>query len=305
VGLDLFSPHILDSLFSYRKGWLLYTPLMIMSMVGFVFLYRKNKKMFFVSFTTFIVCFYIVVSWSEWWYGAGFSNRPLITYYPILLIPMGYFLETISMKGKVVSFSFSILVVLFIGLNQFQWWQLRNYILDPYLTTKEYYWATFLKTDVSEKDREYLLVQRSFTGVDVFGNQDQYSSRVYSRYAFKEKDSAFLYSGGVDEFPYSGKIRYSDLTENDHIWIGLQFKYKNLGQEAVLLGTMMNRKEGAYGYRDFQLENSNEWKDTVIYVLSPAIRDPKDEFKFDFWKRSSDDFYLDDLEVIVFEKKKI
>lgn len=39
-------PHIIEGLFSYRKGWLLYTPLMTLAIVGFLFL----KKRLLISF---------------------------------------------------------------------------------------------------------------------------------------------------------------------------------------------------------------------------------------------------------------
>ena len=34
VGLDVFSPYLIQSLFSYKKGWLIYTPVMILAVVG-------------------------------------------------------------------------------------------------------------------------------------------------------------------------------------------------------------------------------------------------------------------------------
>lgn len=46
VGLDYLSPHIINVLFSYRKGWLLYTPVMIFSLIGFYFLYKKIGRFF-------------------------------------------------------------------------------------------------------------------------------------------------------------------------------------------------------------------------------------------------------------------
>ena len=34
-GFDFFRPHILNFLFSFRKGWLVYTPVMALSLLGF------------------------------------------------------------------------------------------------------------------------------------------------------------------------------------------------------------------------------------------------------------------------------
>ena len=40
------NPHILDLLFSYRKGWFVYTPLMLFAVIGFIPLYRMKKGLF-------------------------------------------------------------------------------------------------------------------------------------------------------------------------------------------------------------------------------------------------------------------
>ena len=96
VGLDLTSPHILNILFSYRKGWLIYTPIMLFSLIGFYHLFQNSKDIFYACFIYFISSFYIISSWSEWWYGAAFSVRPLITLYPILAISLGYFFNNLN-----------------------------------------------------------------------------------------------------------------------------------------------------------------------------------------------------------------
>lgn len=148
VGLDLFSPHILEILFSYRKGWLLYTPVMIFALVGWYFLFKSNRKIFLATAFYFLISFYIISSWSEWWYGAAFSGRPMITLYPVLAISLGYLLMYIKEKKSFLKITTGTLILFFIFLNQFQWWQVRHGIIDLYRTTKEYYWAVFLKTSV-------------------------------------------------------------------------------------------------------------------------------------------------------------
>jgi len=129
VGLDIYSPHILDTLFSYRKGWLLYTPVMVFYLLGFPLLLKNNKHIFFAISIYFLSSFYIISSWSEWWYGAGFSNRPLIVVYPILAISFGCLLTFLQKKRILVKTSFAIIILMLTFLNQFQWWQIKNYIL--------------------------------------------------------------------------------------------------------------------------------------------------------------------------------
>lgn len=63
---------------------------------------------------------------------------------------------------------------IFIFLNQFQWWQLRNYILDPYRTTKAYYWSIFLKTKPDASTAKLKRVERDFSGGFEFKNREEY-----------------------------------------------------------------------------------------------------------------------------------
>ena len=67
-GFEFLSPYTLKVLFSFRKGWLIYTPIMIFAILGFINLYKNNKGVFTPLFLFFITNIYIVSSWSCWWY---------------------------------------------------------------------------------------------------------------------------------------------------------------------------------------------------------------------------------------------
>jgi hypothetical protein len=66
----------------------------------------------------------------------------------------------------------------------------------------------------------------------------------------------------------------------------------------------MERKEGAYGYRKFELEkNGSTWKSMTIYFLTPEIRNARDCLKIEFWKRTPSKLILDNVKLTIFEKK--
>jgi hypothetical protein len=305
VGLDVFAPHIFETLFSYRKGWLVYTPIMIFSLIGFFFLWKRNSKLFPAILITVLISFYIVSSWSEWWYGAGFSILPMITYYILLSIPLGYFLTQVLNWKKFWSTSIFSAIIILIFLNQFQWWQLRNYILEPYRTTRNYYWATFLKTSVTKKDQELLLVNRNFSGETKFDDKKMYESKILFTDRFNSERKGILFSPATDEFGLSKHFTYRNLTSKDHVWVKISFDYKNNNSgEPILVAVMMNRHEGAYGYKTYELENNNSvFKHYELYYLTPEIRNSKDELKVDFWKRTSCELEIDNYQITIFEKK--
>ncbi len=318
VGLDYLSPHIIDVLFSYRKGWFLYTPIMIFSIIGFYFLYKKNKQIFYASILYFLVSFYIIASWTEWWYGAAFSTRPLITTYPILSICLGYFLLYIKEKSLFIKIAFSGIAVFFIFLNQFQWWQYKNYILDPYRTTKEYYWATFLKTKATDSNRELLMVDRDFTGKMEFKDEYKYQKTILLTDNFEEKNEKeiqsednnkfFRFREDQEYFPIL-ETSYNELTQKDHIWIkasmDIRFPNDYKGQMPCIVMSM-ERKTWSYGYYLSEIKQdsaSNHWKKVEMMYISPEIRSGKDRVKCYIWKRGKEAFDIDNVKLEIYKRK--
>lgn len=317
VGLDIFSPHIKNALFSYRKGWLLYTPVMILSLLGFITLFKSNRKAFWSIAVYFVLSFYIIASWSEWWYGAGFSNRPVIAAYPLLAVTMGYFLDYIRKKHLIVKVLLGLVVACFIFLNQFQWWQLKNYILDPYRTTKEYYWATFLKTKVSDTDRELLMVYRDFSGDQKFTNHDKYSHKVLNMWTFDELEGDNILRDSTgnpyyrmkddQEFSITFDYKYNQLSNRDHVWLkaSLDVRYPE-GFEGPMpcLVMTMDYKGGCYGYLAPEIKSDirGTWIHYELEYLTPEIRDVNNSFKCYVWKRGGQGFDIDNFKMELFQE---
>lgn len=86
-------PHIFDVLFSYRKGWLLYTPFALLFLIGFPFLFKKSPKLFYCISIFFLLNFYIVSAWDIWWYGGSLGQRALVQSYALLLFPLSALLQ--------------------------------------------------------------------------------------------------------------------------------------------------------------------------------------------------------------------
>jgi hypothetical protein len=304
VGLDFTNPHIIESLFSYRKGWLLYTPVMIFALAGFFLLHRQNRNLFRALFWPFVIAFYVLASWTEWWYGAGFSNRPVITSYPLLAVPLGFFLNWLMSRSWKLQAPIWLAIAFFIFLNQFQWWQLRNYILDPYRTTKDYYWRVFLKTLHTEEDTELLLVDRSFDGQQQFRQSHLYESRVLFDEPFGDTGHAIV-PGEAFNLTYG--YRFRELTKMDHAWLKFTFNfvYPDTGaMEPVIFVANMSRKGGSYGYSPADIIPSEGYGGTqTVWYLTPEIRSKKDKLVFYFWNRNSSKMRVNHLKVEVFERR--
>lgn len=324
VGLDLLSPHLYDALFSFRKGWLLYTPIMIFALIGFYFMFKSNKKLFYVSLIYFLASLYIITSWTEWWYGGGYSNRPLIITYVILALPLGYSLQKILQMKWVYKIPLFLVIGFFVFLNLFQIWQLYTYILDPVRTTKAYYLAIFLKTSADADDRKLLMIDRHDMITKGFNNVEEYESRNIGLNTYDDPDidhneqliqdttgNVYYQLDSLVRFSPDFSYPYKELTDKDHAWIKGQidiFIPEGYAGELPCLVMTMDRKGGSYGYQATCIDGNNvtynTW--TTIYsdYLTPPIRSKKDRLKSYIWHRGNMPVYIDNFKVDLFAPKK-
>lgn len=304
VGLDIFSPHILDVLFSYRKGWLVYTPVMILGLIGLFWHLRSNKTIGWSFPVYFLISFYILASWTEWWYGAAFSCRPVITAYPILAVGIGALLtrlNTTMLRASVAGF-----VVLAAGLNLFQWWQLQEGIYDPYRTTKEYYWAIFLKTKGPSNAEELKLVERSFVAEQTWNDRERY--RMVKNMQLVKGKAEWT----TEEFTQPQiRIPYNQITKKDHAWVELEVTYETTDSvftNGPFLAVMAIYKEKAYAYKAPAL---NTITDTIngklvakFLYMTPEMRREDDPINTYIWNPGKNKLKINSYRIRCYDRIK-
>ena len=152
-------PRIIEFLFSYRKGWLIYTPIFILSFLGLYKMYKRKNPWFASALIILPFIIYLFSSWWCWWFGGGFGMRPMIDYYPLLIIPIG---EILSNKVPYKRFSLNFIIGSFVLLNLFQTLQKRNGVIHWDSMSKESYWAFFTKIkmeNAKDWDRQKVLLK--------------------------------------------------------------------------------------------------------------------------------------------------
>ena len=162
---EFLNPHFYEGFFSYRKGWLLYTPLMILAFLGLPRMLKIWKE-FRVSILLFLgLNFWIVLSWPIWWYASSFGMRALIQSYAVLIFPVAFLIDW-ALQKKYWKFILPGIICLGIFLNQFQDWQYRNKILLQDEMTETFYWKSFLKTDWNKELRKFVDIDEDYPFVD-------------------------------------------------------------------------------------------------------------------------------------------
>ena len=108
--------HILEGLFSVRKGWLFYTPIMFFPIIGMPLVWKYMRSFFIPIIITFAFCIYIFFSWWCWWYGGSFGMRPMVDISGLLAVPFALVISH-SLKCKrfwknsIVGFSIFLIVL--------------------------------------------------------------------------------------------------------------------------------------------------------------------------------------------------
>ncbi|MBC7554161.1 MAG: hypothetical protein H7257_09285 [Taibaiella sp.] len=131
------SPNLWNYNFSYRSGWLLYSPMLLFAFAGIItFIKKGQNKVAILSF--FLLNFYIVCAWNIWWYG----GRAMVQSYPLLLFPLAS-LVRFALQRKALLYALMPVAGLFVYLNIWYTHQCHNGgLYDTETMTGAYYWRT-------------------------------------------------------------------------------------------------------------------------------------------------------------------
>jgi len=144
IMFNFTNPQIVNTLFSYRKGWLVYTPVMSFALLGFIFLKKYYKESFLVLMIYFSVCLYVLTSWWLWWYGGGYGSRAFVDLYGVLAFPLASMVAYLYEKrNRIVKGAVVFVFVVFIAHNLFQVRQVFFGAIHYMNMTKEAYWESF------------------------------------------------------------------------------------------------------------------------------------------------------------------
>lgn len=320
-GFDFLSPHTANFLWSYRKGWLIYSPIVLMVIPGFVYLWQKHRGWFWPLLVFFALNLYVVSSWSNWWYAQCFSQRAMVHTLPITLLLVGFGIKW-SLEHTLRTQILIPFATLACVAGIFFSWQYEHYILDQWRMTGNYFWSVFLQTEVvTDEQKDLLLVPREFSGEMVMQHPELYTPTQEVRYSTlqseKLRDTLGIATDtlyGIErlskehEFSAAIKKHYRDWTKKDHIWVkGKAIVFIPEGNSAgdVLLVATADHK-GPYGYKTYQVADSaftpNAWNTIDMLYLSPEVRTGKDDLSFYVWYRGKSSVALKEIELTVLER---
>lgn len=247
-------PEIFNVLFSYRKGWLVYTPFFILLPVSLFYMIVNGQVLRMLKTTLlWTILVYVIASWWCWYYGGSFGQRAFIEFYPIALVSM------IPLLNSELAVSRTKIIALFTGccifLNLVQSYQYRNNILHYDSMNKSKYWQVFLKTG---GEYEWL----------VFKNQHSEPPEDIRNLVIKTSFCDFEDFTKTDWLPVKSKYSNSALSGNYVVTLDIADPYSPVYKYAAD-SLLSNKKVLVRGYVNSQ-EKLNLEKCEVIVVLDDS-----------------------------------
>lgn len=325
-GFYFTNPAFLDFLFSYRKGFFIYTPLMLLLFPALLVLWKSSKYQFFSFSVFFLFIVYVLSSWWNWFYGDSFGMRPMVDYFALFAIVLAFLLQKIE-KQKMIASVIGLFAVATIGLNLLQTYQYQVRILHPDAMTKDKFWYVFLKTSASYKDVLGGFPEAYFGSLDTHERQNYFLN-------MEERAVPWSFSGiAVALDAFSGKqlaqlnnqLQYSPtlilegnnlrITEQP-IYTKVQVSFRefepNNALGALLVYAATNKNNELLFYKSFKLKDMPDfkigmWRTAEFGFSAPAWTSDLHQVKVYIWNKELKEFQIDDFDVCFYfppENKK-
>jgi len=298
---DLTKPHLLSFLFSFEKGWMLYTPVAVFAASGILFLFRKSKWQFFSlsAFLLFVV--YFLSSWWVWTYTSYISQRVMIDYYVFIAILLIFIFSRFPKKGS--NLFIPLIISGFIALNVMQHFQQLNWVYPAGPVTAKSYFSNFFSFS---KGTTFMIPDNEISGKQLYINdfETNISLFINSGYHFSSNchagksslvldslsDGKPLFMRGMTDYraisPVILKISGWYLTETVDSVLTVEVEVGNLRKKYSTMhhDLMPGLKPGKWTYAEM-----------AVYL--PYLRSASDSLFISLQNFSKSKVLLDDLHV--------
>jgi hypothetical protein len=318
-GFDFLHPHFFSFLFGFKKGFFVYTPVMLAIVPALIMFYRKSRFSFYAVFLFLGFSVFILSSWWNWFYGDSFGMRAMIDLYPLLAILIAFTVDRF-LKWKPGFLLFIITSLAFISFNLFQTYQYNKGILHRDSMNLAKYSYVFLKSsasyeDVLGSDIEPLFVKPvHMDGFTFFCDMENpmpdftENGIIESNNAYSGKKAALL----NEKFEFSptlvlGSDRLIETLSPVYVRVKLHYNLQEpiTDNRALLVYAATNKKNNVCFYKAFRLldiptNTTNSWFESDFGFKVSAWDNDLSQVKVYVWNPSKNKFLLDDIKVEFF-----
>jgi len=317
-------PKIIESLFSYRAGLFIYSPILLFSLLGFKYIKKNLTNWFLPILITLIIFTYISSSWWCWWY-VGFGNRSYIDIFPLFAILIAILFEQILSLKKIYKISAFLLMMIFVLLSVFQTLQAGKGIIHYCGMNKDAYWSSFLKTrvdrsyynkitmpdfDLAKKGyRETIAIKQgisdSISYTNTFDYYGGFSPNAPYFFGFAKNGYFSQKLDEQNEFSttFTDSIYKISPTLPDSIRVNTWVFTTNDTISASLVFHILENNETIF-YSNYPLKKhitkTNKWQKFSITIPWRSDFRPHHILKIYFWNKNHEIFYIDDFNIKVY-----
>ena len=306
-GFDFTNPYFFQILFSFDKGWFIYTPIAFLAMGGFIWLFKKNKFQFWWALIFIVLFIYVQSSWFCWTFTSNFGNRTFIDIYPLVAILLGFFLVLLN-KQKILKNIFVTIFLLLLVLNNLQFYQHYKYIYPPGTIDFTIYKDSFTRLIPTAHVR---VPEENVLSKETFENdfEDDYGwlnyGSVTDTLAFAGKYSS--QPGLVNDYSIGLLVDAKPLIKSEYVWVKVSAEaFTDQSKTKGQLVVQLENKNQFYFYKPFYLKEyivQNKWTHMEFRCTLPKLQAEDDQLRVFFFNTTKNDLLLIDnlkVEVISF-----
>ena len=314
-------PQWLNGWFNYQNGWLIYTPVMALSLLGILWLRRSARAAFWPVVVLLPLHAYVAYAWWCWQYINGFGSRPMVETYSLLAFPLAALLTSAWQRGW-SRWLIGCLLALSGVLNLFQTWQISASILWSERANAAYFKevfgathrtkAAYLAFESGEQQPDTTQISKFKT---LFFHEIKDSTE--EAHTKQQRHSEPLGFRCTGEFCMTGVVLTDTLGLRPGDWLRVSIhalmrpdeRERRVDHLARLAVEVNGKNDQRYQYRSITVTSKignpehilwhggqvGQWGEAAFFVRLPADYTPGGNIKAYVWNGSGQKLYLDDL----------
>jgi hypothetical protein len=285
-GFNFLHPELYENLVGFRVGLLVQTPLLILSIIGAIILFKSDKFRAFTWWIYFSINAWVISSWWCWDYESTFGNRPFTEHLFFLVIPAFILLKRFP---KIVISSF----VLFALLGVVRYGEYISGYLPDHRFTKQNYFESMLFWKSENHDR-----WRYTQSTPPFG------PRVEEFVLLDDHKTTHVTSNDEYCLSVQSPLNKPRTTERYYYSVELEKRLTEPLESVFLVIHAMNQDESKQMYSAVELLNDrqagiDDWAKVKFTGLIPDNYQEFDFVKFYIWNKGRNTFEVRDMKIVL------
>ncbi len=317
-------PEIIKGLISPSNGWLFYSPVFIISILGLVY-FRKFKSIALAYSLFFPLYIYVIYCWYCYNYINGFGSRPMIHVYALLAIPLAVVLSTVLESAKIKKTIMLFFLVLCVSVNLAKTYQQARGDLLSEDSTYLFNFQTLFRShlryndlvvlDVKQRQpkkelkwianlgsinyNDSLQAPRDTFGIKYYAMDQSEFPNINLHIPYQKdvfKDARYFKCNGYFKNP----IGFYDWYQNHLLVLSIQRNNENLLWRAIKINnkvgvTDTSKEVHLQKYRD------NLWGYTPFFVEVPKGLRDNDEIQLFIWNVGKQELFVNSLSLQLYK----